>query len=1509
MSIRTWLQGRNKRSLKSGQRRAAGYSHRCHPALERLEDRTQPSVISVIGRGDGPGVLTDLGSGQFTDTTLRGAIIAANSMDPSEPVNIDFDPTVFNAAGGDQIAFSSSLPAIQHGHVKVDDNDVPVTLDGSRLLDNGLVIQAADCQVSQLQIQACLNSGIVLSGPGAQTNQINNVNIIVPEGGIGVLIEGEASHNTISGSTISTNGDSIGIKLTGMGTTENTVEGCVLGTTGIENDYGVVIDAGATSNTIGGPPVSSNGFSNLIAGNMQDGVIITGNGTSNNLVEGNQIATHPYLPTTNGDLYGVLLTNGASNNTIGGQNGVIGNTFSGNYVGVAVDGGAHDNTIGSLMIGSGNKVVGSAIAGVGLGGIGTTGNIVEGNLIGDGTPAGSNNAGVSIGAGASNNLIGGPTQPAANMTAANIIAGNTIGIEIGGVSTNGNQVQGNSIMGGFFGVDVGVFTNDTTIGGSPATSNIITNNQSDGVHVVLGFVTEIQVNRIFDNAGLGINLGNDGVTPNTPGGLQNFPVLSPLCSNAVGFSLNSAPGQTFTLDFYANTAPDPSGYGEGEVWLNSMQVTTDMMTGNVNGTFHFTPVPGKQFITATATSASGGTSEFSAAVLARHARVVNRGLLIDADPGQKFRLLRDPVYPGLLDLEWDNDPSSLVSIDPTAFSEIDFAGSSDNEIDIEDVPAGVTLSVDAGTGNPVVNISPTGQDLDSIQGNLNIKGSGSGTLNFDDQNHPSADGYTLTSDTVSRPNAASIAYSGLSNISLNGGAGLGRSYAISNTAPGATTTITAANGDDVVNVEATLGPLTVNLAGSGNPIVNVSPTAGNLDTLGGSVTVASAGFGTVNLDDQAGTAGRNYALTSTSLSWGSPAVVTFGKLGSLVLNATAFNETVSVQSLPANAVALEGGKGSNTLVGPDTPNTWSIDEGGGAEGILNNSLVFDAFSNLTGGSSNDSFNVGPAALTQPLALDGDGGSNSLQGPEEPFTYWNLTGPDQGNVANVARQTGLLTFRNIGNLTGSTSGQDFFQFGRGTSLSGILDAGGGAHNNLDYSLFNTGVIVDLTGQNSGPGVFNGLGSATGTAGVRHIQNVIGTLYNDTLIGDDENNTLTGHGGNDVIMGNGGDDTIRFDTIQGSETTVDGGTGNDTLWAFDVTNNWDLTGPGTGVVNGDTFVNIENLLGGLAADTFHFLAGAKITGFVNGNRNLNNTLDYSQFSSPVSVNLDNTSYPFEQHATGTGYIVGIQNFVGSASANNSLQGANQDATWQLNASSSSSVTYAATAYQFSAFARLTGGTGVDVFALGPGATVGHLDGGGAPAGRGDWLDYSAYNAAVIVNLTAGTATGVSSGVAGIQDVFGSNFGNTLTGNGQGNILVGGTGSDIIAGGSGRSLLIGSSRNGSGPDQIMGGTGDDILIAGYTDYDHNTAALMDILVEWQTADTYTTRITRISQGVGASNARLVWGATVHDDGNGHNDTLFGDPPGSRTFGRDWFFVAVAKDIKDLNNRGRTSEQINSP
>jgi len=67
----------------------------------------------------------------------------------------------------------------------------------------------------------------------------------------------------------------------------------------------------------------------------------------------------------------------------------------------------------------------------------------------------------------------------------------------------------------------------------------------------------------------------------------------------------------FDLEFFANVACDPSGYGEGELFLGTTNVTTGAnCTKHFNVTFP-TPVPGGLIITATATDPFGNTSEFS----------------------------------------------------------------------------------------------------------------------------------------------------------------------------------------------------------------------------------------------------------------------------------------------------------------------------------------------------------------------------------------------------------------------------------------------------------------------------------------------------------------------------------------------------------------------------------------------------------------------------------------------------------------------------------------------------------------------------------------------------------------------------------------------------------------------------------------------------------------------------------------------------------------------------------
>ena len=206
------------------------------------------------------------------------------------------------------------------------------------------------------------------------------------------------------------------------------------------------------------------------------------------------------------------------------------------------------------------------------------------------------------------------------------IVGNTIGLDANGSPSLGS-VTGIGTENHYLGP-----VQNIVIGGSAAgEGNEIAGHLDSGISVANTLSgVRITGNSIHDNGGLGIDLITDGfltgVTPNDPldidtggNGLQNFPVLQSAtvagaALRVVG-SLNSSPAAGFTVEFFASPQCDPSGYGEGQLFLGATTVAT-----NGNGDTGFDVMlsvsiqPG-WFVTATATSAaSASTSEFAACV-------------------------------------------------------------------------------------------------------------------------------------------------------------------------------------------------------------------------------------------------------------------------------------------------------------------------------------------------------------------------------------------------------------------------------------------------------------------------------------------------------------------------------------------------------------------------------------------------------------------------------------------------------------------------------------------------------------------------------------------------------------------------------------------------------------------------------------------------------------------------------------------------------------------------------
>src|SRR5262249_41759267 len=96
------------------------------------------------------------------------------------------------------------------------------------------------------------------------------------------------------------------------------------------------------------------------------------------------------------------------------------------------------------------------------------------------------------------------------------------------------------------------------------------------------------------------------------------------------------------------------------------------------------------------------------------------------------------------------------------------------------------------------------------------------------------------------------------------------------------------------------------------------------------------------------------------------------------------------------------------------------------------------------------------------------------------------------------------------------------------------------------------------------------------------------------------------------------------------------------------------------------------------------------------------------------------------------------------------------------------------------------------------------------------------------------------------------------------------------------------GSGTDYLFGGSADDILIGGMTDFDANLPGMASLFAEWQSGNSYSTRVSNLKNGGGLNGSNKPNpGTPLHDDAA--PDTLKGGA------GLDWFF-ANPGEITDL-------------
>jgi Ca2+-binding RTX toxin-like protein len=450
------------------------------------------------------------------------------------------------------------------------------------------------------------------------------------------------------------------------------------------------------------------------------------------------------------------------------------------------------------------------------------------------------------------------------------------------------------------------------------------------------------------------------------------------------------------------------------------------------------------------------------------------------------------------------------------------------------------------------------------------------------------------------------------------------------------------------------------------------------------------------------------------------------------------------------------------------------------------------------------------------------------------------------------------------LTGNDSNNYFI----GGSGADVIDGGMGIDTAL-YTTSTAGVNVNLT---TGTGIG---GDAEGDT-ITNIEDIQGSNYLDTLTGNDGNNYIYGWTGNDNITGNEGNDSL----IGGSGAdALDGGIGIDTA-SYVTSTAGVLVNLTTNIVSGgdaegDTISNIENVQGSIFVDT---LTGNNSNNNLDGNEGNDSlqggsgadTLDggigidtalYTTSTTAVNVNL----------TTGTG--IGGDAEGDTLSNIEYVQGSNFNDT----IIGDSNANYL---YGFVGNDILNGNEGNDILVGGSGADV--LDGGIGI----DTALYTTSTAGVNVNLSTGAASGgdaTGDTISNLEYVQGSNFNDTITGDGNTNYLYGFVGNDILNGNEGNDYIYG----GTGADVLDGGIGIDTAL-----YTTSTTA---VNVNLSTG----TGIGGDAQGDTLNNIENVQGSNFNDTitGNGNNnlygfvgnDTLTGKE------GNDYLFGGIGSDALD--------------
>ena len=250
---------------------------------------------------------------------------------------------------------------------------------------------------------------------------------------------------------------------------------------------------------------------------------------------------------------------------------------------------------------------------------------------------------------------------------------------------------------------------------------------------------------------------------------------------------------------------------------------------------------------------------------------------------------------------------------------------------------------------------------------------------------------------------------------------------------------------------------------------------------------------------------------------------------------------------------------------------------------------------------------------------------------------------------------------IENITGSNFNDNF----QGNSGNNVFNGGAGI-DTVSYANATGSVIVSLTL----PGSQFNVGSGSDT--LISIENLIGSLFSDTITGNLSNNFLSGGSGNDTIFGTAGSDVIE------------GGVGTDTANYSALSNVVTLGALGVlnkGALGTDTLIGVESIIGSsLLGDTVD-LSGASVAPATGTVANLTSGVVTVNGTAPLPLNFTVSQF---ENVIGSGFADTITGNI----SNNSLSGGGGNDTIS-GGNGADTITGGAGKDQ------LTGEAGIDVF----------------------------------------------------------------------------------------------------------------------------------------------------------------------------------------------------------------------